>query len=421
MNRSEITSKLSRNLDAPADIALLKEAIAINSITGNETPFARFIESHLKSLGLETYRWEFLNGRENVYGTNHGSESGTGLMFVGHSDVVHTRGWAEYWGNDLRSDPFAAIEKDGYLWGRGSSDLKGGLCAAIAALRLLKNCGFELSDNVSIAVVGDEESGEPGTGVSAGVKDLVDRFKKNEIPQPEFAIYLEPTNLAVYTAQIGFFIVDVTISGKTAYFGTPEQGIDALKATHEILSKIWEHDKVIGSDPEHNLVGRSSILATSIKGGEFIAVPGQCKLSLIRKLRPGEDIDNAVAEFEKVLDTSELDDGISITCVYPAGRDHAKGGSPVEISKNIPHVKKLVNCLREIDSELGCIGGAPYWSEIPFFTNEIGCPSVYCAPGDIAVAHTFEERIQINEYLSAVKAFALFAVDFCGLNMSSKH
>ena len=69
----------------------------------------------------------------------------------------------------------------------------------------------------------------------------------------------------------------------------------------------------------------------------------------------------------------------------------------------------------------GAIGGAPYWSESPFLVNEIGCPAVYCAPGDISVAHTFEERIEVESYLAAVRAFALFVADYCGLEVVDRY
>ncbi len=216
MNLTEINARLNAYQDDAADIALLKDAISFNSITGNETPFARFIESHLKTLDLDTHRSEFKRGRENIWGSTRGTNTDSSLMFVGHSDVVHTQGWSEHWQDDPRADAFAAIEKDGFIWGRGSTDLKGGICAAIAALRLLKKSGYELKGKLSVAVVGDEESGETGTGVSAGAKDLAARVKTGEIDKPEFTIYVEPTNLAIYTAQIGFFIAEITITGKTA-------------------------------------------------------------------------------------------------------------------------------------------------------------------------------------------------------------
>ena len=415
MNIDTLIAKLANAQDKDADIDLLKATLAIESVTGNETPVARFLEGQLTQIGLKTGRGEFLTGRENVWGT-HESDKGPNLMVVGHSDTVHVRGWEDHWKDDPRSDPFGGIEKDGQIWGRGTSDLKGGICAAIAGLRLLQSAGIKLFGGITLAFIGDEESGEPGSGVSAGAKDLVQRIQTKNIPTPDFAIYVEPTNLDIYTAQIGFFIADITVTGKTAYFGTPELGEDALKATHEVLSRIWSHQSELEAEPAHDLVGPPSILVTMIEGGGFIAVPGECKLSLIRKLRPGESLDDAVARFESAVVKAEITGGISVSIGYPAGRDHPKGGSPVEISGDTAPALLLQKCVKQLRPDAGQIGGAPYWSEMPFLTNEIGCPAVYCAPGDITVAHTFEERIKIEEYLAAIRAFALFFARFCSTN-----
>lgn len=225
---------------------------------------------------------------------------------------------------------------DGEIWGRGACDLKGGICAALGGLRLLQKAGYRPAGGLSFAFIGDEESGEPGTGVSAGAHDLVKRVKDGTIAKPDFAVYVEPTRLDVYTAQIGFFIADITITGKSAYFGTPELGVDALKATHAILGNLWQHEAELAAGPKHDLVGASSILVTHINGGGYIAVPGECKLSLIRKLRPGENLDEAVAAFEAVVRSAPVADGIGIGIAYPAGRDHRFGGSPVEISRETP-------------------------------------------------------------------------------------
>ena len=411
--RDDLPERLELARNDVADLAMLKEALAIESVTGNETPFARHLEAHLSGLGLATGRGEFLDGRENVWGTHHGD--GPNLMILGHTDTVHVRGWEDHWQDDARRDPFGGIERDGHVWGRGSSDLKGGICAAIAGMRLLQRAGITPAGGLTLAFIGDEESGESGSGVSAGAKDLVRRVSAGEIAKPDFAIYVEPTNLDVYTAQIGFFIADITVTGKTAYFGTPELGADALKAAHALLSRIWKHGAELHAGPSHELVGASSILATTIEGGGFIAVPGECKLSLIRKLRPGEDLDETTAAFEAALEASNMPEGVSVVVEYPAGRDHAKGGSPVETTPDIAPIRLLRDCLQLFRPDAGRIGGAPYWSEMPFLTDRIGCPAVYCAPGDIAVAHTYEERIETEEYLAAVRAFALFIARYCGV------
>jgi len=395
---------------AEVDVALLRDALAIESVTGNETSFARFLAHQLSNLGLDTGTGPFKGERENVWGTLQGD--GPNLMVVGHTDTVHVRGWDAHWGDDARNDPFGGVEVDGHIWSRGASDLKGGICAAIAGYRLLRTVGITPSCSLTFAFIGDEESGEPGSGVSAGAKDLVRRIQDGAVPRPDFAVYVEPTNLDIYTAQIGFFIADITVTGKTAYFGTPELGVDALKATHQLLSRIWEHDADLNAGPRHDLVRASSILVTDINGGGFVAVPGECKLSLIRKLRPGEALDDAVHTFERALKIATLPEGINVVISYPAGRDHPKGGSPVENDPDLAAVDLLQNCIRDIRPGAGQVGGAPYWSEMPFLTDQIGCPTVYCAPGDIAVAHTHEERIEIEEYLAAVRAFALFIARF---------
>lgn len=410
----DLHERLLAAQDAEADVALLQRALRCESVTGNEAKFAKLLMGEMGDLGLDPGCEEFLPGRPNVWGQKTGSGAGPTLMFVGHTDTVHVRGWSENWAGTAREDPFSAPVIEGEVWGRGACDLKGGICAALAAARLLGKAGVRLRGNLSFAFIGDEESGEPGTGVSAGAADLVRRVEAGQIARPDFAVYVEPTRLDVYTAQIGFFIADLTVTGKSAYFGTPEKGVDALKATHQVLSAIWQHEEALSRGPSHDLVGASNILVTEIRGGGYIAVPGDCGLSLIRKLRPGEDLDDAVRAFETAVSSAALPDGITVDISYPAGRDHPLGGSPVEIDPANPDALALGACVQEVLGKGGAIGGAPYWSESPFLVNLIGCPAVYCAPGDISVAHTFEERIDIREYLAAIRAFALFMARYCG-------
>lgn len=421
MTDLDLISKLEALQDAQADIELLRGAIGCESVTGNEARFVDFLMSQMSQIGAQPASGDFLSGRPNTWGARAGGADGPNLMFVGHTDTVHVRGWAEHWHGQPQEDPFSAPVINGEIWGRGACDLKAGICSAIAALRLLDTVGVQLAGTVSFAFIGDEESGEPDTGVSAGAKDLVKRIAAGEIDKPDFAVYVEPTKLDIYTAQIGFFIADITITGKSAYFGTPQDGVDALKATHQLLTEIWRHGEALAQGPTHPFVGASDILVTKIKGGGYIAVPGECALSVIRKLRPGEDLDDAVAQFEAVVKGVSYEDGISYEITYPAGRDHRFGGSPVEIDHDHPAAKSLAKCVTDVRQTAAEIGGAPYWSESPFLVNEIGCPTVYCAPGDISIAHTFEERVAVDEYLAGVRAFALFIARFCGVKPETTH
>lgn len=411
-----IATRLHAALDRDEAVALLRAAIGRDSITGNEANFVEFLEERMRYVGLdEVRRAEFLPGRPNVWGERKGTGEGKRLLFVGHTDTVHVEGWRDHWAGTEREDPFAASIIDGAVWGRGAGDLKAGICASLAAMDLLNRTGVELAGDVSFAFVGDEESGQPGTGVSAGIKDLVRRMETGTIARPDFVVYVEPTRLSVYPAQIGFFIVDITITGRSAYFGVPELGKDALKASHAAMSALWQHSDEISARAEHPLVGRSFLLITGLAGGGYIAVPDKCELSLIRKLLPGEALEQAAAEIEAVVRSAITDPDIHVRFSYPAGRDHALGGTAAEIDRNAREVGMLSAAMAEAMDGRGIVEGAPFWSEQPFFVNQLGIPAVYCAPGDIRNCHTYEEHVEVDEYLAGVVGFAAFIARYCGM------
>lgn len=415
MPADDLSQRLASVLDRGDAVELLQGAIRRESITGNETNFVAFLEEEMRARGIGNLRrTDFLPGRSNIRGERKGAGGGKRLLFIGHTDTVHVNGWREHWTGTEREDPFGGAVIDGSIWGRGAGDLKAGICSALAALSLLDRARIRLKGDVAFAFVGDEESGEPDTGVSAGVKAYIAEIEAGIVPKPDFTVYVEPTQLAVFTAQIGFFIADIVITGKSAYFGVPELGKDALKASHAVMSALWRHSDEITTRARHSLIGEGFLLITGLSGGGFIAVPGECKLSLIRKLLPGESLDEAAREMETVIRGAIADPEIRVDISYPAGRDHPLGGSAAEIDRTLPEVALLARSVADAMPARGQIKGAPFWSESPFFVNRLGIPAVYCAPGDISNCHTVEEHVEVEEYLAGVVAFAAFMARYCG-------
>ncbi|WP_417579496.1 M20 family metallopeptidase [Pelagibacterium sp.] len=415
-NPSLSASALEDILDRDDAIALLQKAIGRQSITGNEANFVDLLQAEMAARGLSGPIVEdFMPGRPNVWGTRKGNGGGPRLLFIGHTDTVHVDGWSDHWAGDAREDPFAAPIMEGEIWGRGAGDLKAGICTALSAISLLDSAGVSLKGDIDFAFVGDEESGQPGSGVSAGIKHYVEKIEAGDISRPDFVIYVEPTRLAVYPAQIGFFIADIKIEGKSAYFGVPELGHDALKASHKIMSALWAHSDAVSARARHDLIGNGFLLITTLEGGGYIAVPEHCSISLIRKLLPGEALDAAAAEIEATVRGAINDPNIRIEITYPAGRDHALGGEASEIDSSHPALVQLQSAIAEAMAGRGALEGAPFWSEKSFFTNRLGIPAVYCAPGDIRNCHTFEERVSVEEYLSGIVAFAIFIASYCGV------
>lgn len=405
---------LRPHLDAEAANQLLQRAVRAASVTGQEGNMVAMLRPEMERLGLSPHVADFLPGRPNISGRRPGGGNGPDILFVGHTDVVHPRDWRTHWDGQAQEDPFGAAILDGELWGRGAADLKAGICTSLAALDLLDRAGIRLAGGISYAFVGDEESGEPGTGISAGVRHWTDAVLRGELPRPDLAVYVEPTRLQVLPVQIGFFIADVKLTGQSAYFGRPDLGRDALKAAHRVLQAIWDLSDRLSAAGEHPLLGRAFILVTGLEAGGLIAVPGECRFSLIGKLLPGQSLDSVTAELDAVIRTA-APEGIGVEIAFPAGRDHARGGSPAGIPVDHPLVGSLAGCVRAIRPDRGGIEGAPFWSEMPFFTEMLGIPAVYCAPGDISICHTNFERVPLQDYHDGIVAFAAFIATTCGI------
>ena len=412
-----LVSRLRSSLNEDAAIGLLQRFIGTPSVTGTEAAFAQLLADELASLGADQVRLvDFAPGRPNVRGLLRGQQSGTGpcLLITGHTDTVHVRGWSEYWAGTEREDPFSATVVDGAVWGRGAGDLKAGIATTLVAAKLLAAAGLKPAADLLFGFVGDEESGEPGTGVSAGIKSFIEEIEAGKVPKPHFAVYVEPTRLNIYAAQMGFVICEISVIGRSAYFGVPELGLDALKAAHVILSAVWAHSAVLESRTPHALVGRPFVLATGLESGGYIAVPGESRINVILKLLPGESLDDAVQGLEAAVRSAPVADGVVVSFAYPAGRDHRFGGTPAEVPPDLGAVRLLGRAVQAVRPDRGLIEGAPYWSEAPLLINRLGVPAVYWAPGDISNCHTLEERVLVKDYLDGIVAFAAFIAAFDG-------
>lgn len=400
-------------VDGDEVVRLVREATAIPSVTPSEGPFAHWVLDTMNTAGAfdDTGSAEFEPGRPNVWGSV-GGRSGRSLLLAGHLDTVATEDWSQHWHGTERADPFGAHVIDGEIWGRGVADQKAGICAIVEAVSAVRRAGLRPAGAVSALFVCDEESGQPGSGVSAGIRAAV-QGHSGPIPSADFAIYTEPTTSAIYTAQMGFLIADITYTGVSAYFGRPELGVDALRAGHSLLARLWDcSDELRASVPPHELLGEAFLLVTSVSAGGNIAVPGRFDLSLIRKLLPGESLDEAAEQIRSIAVEAAAASNVDCVVEFNAARDHRVGGTPDEIAAGHPGVRALAGSIEAVTGEPARIDGAPYWSEKSFL-RDLGIPSVYFAPGDISNCHTPFERLDIDELVTATRTLAHFIAGWC--------
>ena len=406
-------------VDQEALVGLVLHAVRIPSVTPRETAFAEWARSQLEEGGWNRVRLvEAQPGRPNVY-AEAGRPGGRSLVLAGHLDTVHADDWVRQWSGTDRSDPFAGNIFDGEIWARGATDQKAGVCSIIEVVRAVDRAGYRLAGPLTGLLVCDEESGEPGSGLSIGMRAAVSHLFDGPGQAPDFAIYTEPTTGAIYTAQMGFLIADITLAGRSAYFGTPELGVDALRAGHSLLAELWDHNETLREGAAHDLLGRRFLLVTSVESGGNIAVPGEFRLSLIQKLLPGDDLDEQAAALREIAAKVSDDHGVSAEVAFSAPRDHRVGGTPDEVPADHPGVSALMKSIKHTTGGHARIEGAPYWSEKPLL-RAAGIPGVYFAPGDIATCHTPFERLPIHELISATRTLAHFVASWCGVEQTGK-
>ena len=134
---------------------------------------------------------------------------GAGLLLLGHTDVVPV-------GDGWTRDPFGGAIEDGRMYGRGASDMKGGLAASLSAMAALRGAG--LSGPVELAALIDEE--ETGIGIGAYVESASIRFLG--------CITAEPTDLQTVVGARGASYLRVEIHGSACHAGKPDDGANAI-------------------------------------------------------------------------------------------------------------------------------------------------------------------------------------------------
>ena len=134
-------------------VQLLQELIRFDTTNppGNEEACIAHVESLLHEHGIETERYERTPGRPNLVARHAGSNGGPPLLLYGHVDVVTTAGqrWAH--------PPFEGVLADGYVWGRGALDMKGGVAMCVAAFAAAVEAASKTP--LTLLVLSDEEDG----------------------------------------------------------------------------------------------------------------------------------------------------------------------------------------------------------------------------------------------------------------------
>jgi acetylornithine deacetylase len=350
-----------------------------------ELALATFLRDTLTSWGLEARLQEAALGRPNVIATLRGSGGGRSLMFNGHLDVVGVEG--------MTHAPFDALESEGRVYGRGASDMKGGVAAMCAAAARLRG---KLKGDVVITGVVDEEWQSIGTSalIAAGIR-------------ADAAIVTEPTRLGFMPAHKGFAWLQATLHGRAAHGSRWDIGVDAIRHAGLLLAELDRVDREELPRRRHPLLGRPSLHASSIEGGTGLSTyPDRCVIRIERRTIPGETADEALRELRVACDrvqsaVSELRADVDLLFAQP----------PSDVEQDAPIAQALTSVIAAQRLDATPMGMSA-WTDAALL-NAAGIPAVCFGPGDMGLAHAAEEYIDVDEVERATEMLGELATTWC--------
>ena len=248
---------------------------------GGEAATAAVLEQVCRERGLAVEVVDVAPERPNLRAVLAGG-AGPGLLLLGHTDVVPV-------GDGWTVDPFGGEVRDGRLYGRGSTDMKGGLAACVVAMTALRREGVVLSGPVELAALVDEE--EHGLGIR--------RFVAENGGAYAACVVAEPTDLQTIIAARGDAYLDIVVHGSAAHSGRPDDGRNAIYGGAAVIASLqrW-HEEL--THAAHPLVGPPTWSVGLVAGGQGVStVPAVCRIGADRRLLPGESAAQVLADLRR--------------------------------------------------------------------------------------------------------------------------
>ncbi|MCF4114126.1 MULTISPECIES: M20 family metallopeptidase [Dethiosulfovibrio] len=389
--RRSIIDFVDSNTDKILDFT--SRLIKANSVNppGDEREVADVAAREIRSLGLDCEILDHGANYRSVIATVGKTKDVPGIMLNGHLDTVPPGEIT--WDRD----PFSGEVEGGYIYGRGSSDMKAGDAAMTYATAALAASGVALRGPLTLALSSSEET------VSMGAKAIASSDSVKEIGT---VLIAEPTNLEIYTAEKGCFWITVTAKGKTAHGSMPQCGVNALEGLCDFLWKLRSRWVEFQSQPHQDL-GPSTASVNLMSGGVGTnVIPDLATASVDIRTIPGQDHQELLKEMsdwanQLMRDRPGLDISIKVL------NDRA----PYEIDKGHPAVKSLADQVEQLLSVSPIKKAVAFYTDASIFGPHCGLPVVIFGPGDPTMAHQPNERSDTASIVKATKLIALWAAE----------
>jgi acetylornithine deacetylase len=352
---------------------LLAKLVAFPSVVGAPNgAIAAWIADYCRAHGATV---EVIPGPEgdrcNLFATV-GPRDKAGYILSGHMDVVPA-GQAEW-----SSDPFTLRSEGDRRYGRGTTDMKGFLACALAALPKL--VASNLSRPIHLALSYDEEAG------CRGVPHLIAALP-HLCQKPLAAIIGEPSRMQAVRAHKGKAAVRLEVIGRSGHSSQPHLGLNAVHAMAGVITKAVAYGELLAEGPfDHNFEPPySSLQVGVIAGGQAVnIIPDRCTADIELRAVSGTSPLSLLETVKAELEALQAQDFRTIwheLSAYPA----------LSLAEDSP----LAGLLAELTGKV-TLAAVSYGTEAGLY-QQAGIEAIICGPGDINRAHRPDEYIALGE------------------------
>lgn len=375
----------------------MREIIAIPSMSSQEGPVIERVRQEMLKLGYDEVSVDPMGNLIGRMG------SGPTLIAIdGHVDTVDVGDRANW-----DTDPFDPVLRDGVIYGRGTSDMKGGVASAVYAGALLKQKGFPKGATLYVTATVQEEDCD----------GLCWQYLYKEVKlRPDVVVITEPTSLRIYRGHRGRMEMEVSTAGVSCHGSAPERGVNAVYKMAPIIADIETLNERL--EPRAPL-GKGTVTISHIRSTSpsLCAVADGCTIHLDRRLTVGENEETSVKEIMELPSVKAAKAKVVVLeymtpsytgLIYPTKKYYPTW----EMPESEPAVQKARSAYEKTFAAEPTVG---HWT---FSTNGVATagmfhvPTIGFGPGHEHFAHAPNEQVEVEHLVRAAAFYAGFVEEF---------
>jgi succinyl-diaminopimelate desuccinylase len=307
------------------------------------------------------------------------------LLLTGHLDTV-APGDLSNWTHD----PFAAELVDGKIFGRGASDMKGGVAAMVLALEALGREKAELAaDVIFLGTVGEEVD-------SAGARHFFDRGRTEGVGA---VVVGEPTAGDLIPAHKGALWLRLSTKGRTAHGSTPELGVNAIQHMFRLVEQLEEQLELAA--PPHPLLRPPSMALTTFGGGvQTNVIPDRSQATLDIRTVPGLEHETILRKVNQVIErlSQKIPD-------FSAQVEVLNDRPPISTPPQAELITVAQAVYRDVTGREPKLRAANYYTDASALSVAAQIPTLIYGPGDDRLAHQPDEFVTVVDYLESIRFY----------------